>query len=170
MQRMSQVPGEASTRTEIEPGLSELKLQGGCGRAQFSQPKTREDVANEWWRESMNDLLFTLGEEKGKGVFLWDVNGKRYYDFLSGYSAVNQGHCHPRIINKLIEQAQKLTLTSRAFHNNLLGEYEKYMLLHEFLYCDFGGNLDKSKRSFMACIKNFVIRKFECEKKKLFLF
>ncbi|MBV9963073.1 MAG: ornithine--oxo-acid transaminase [Parafilimonas sp.] len=64
--------------------------------------------------------------EKGKGVFVWDVDGKKYYDFLSGYSAVNQGHCHPRIVNKLIEQAQKLTLTSRAFYNNLLGEYEKF--------------------------------------------
>ena len=65
--------------------------------------------------------------EKGVGVFLWDVDGKRYYDFLSGYSAVNQGHCHPKIIASLIEQAQKLTLTSRAFHNNLLGEYAKFI-------------------------------------------
>ena len=64
---------------------------------------------------------------KGEGVFLWDVDGKRYYDFLSGYSAVNQGHCHPKIIASLIEQSQKLTLTSRAFHNNLLGEYEKFI-------------------------------------------
>lgn len=65
--------------------------------------------------------------EKGAGVFLWDVDGKRYYDFLSGYSAVNQGHCHPRIINALIEQSKKLTLTSRAFHSNLLGEYSKFI-------------------------------------------
>jgi ornithine--oxo-acid transaminase len=65
--------------------------------------------------------------EKGKGVYVWDIDGKKYYDFLSGYSAVNQGHCHPRIINVLIEQAQKLTLTSRAFYNNLLGEYEKFI-------------------------------------------
>jgi ornithine--oxo-acid transaminase len=65
--------------------------------------------------------------EKGQGVFLWDVEGKRYYDFLSGYSAVNQGHCHPAIIASLIEQAQKLTLTSRAFHNNLLGEYAQFI-------------------------------------------
>lgn len=65
--------------------------------------------------------------ERGKGVFLWDVEGKRYYDFLSGYSAVNQGHCHPRIIEALIRQSQKLTLTSRAFYNNLLGEYEQYI-------------------------------------------
>jgi ornithine--oxo-acid transaminase len=65
--------------------------------------------------------------EKGEGVFLYDVDGKKYYDFLSGYSAVNQGHCHPAIIKTLQEQASKLTLTSRAFHNNILGEYEKYI-------------------------------------------
>jgi ornithine--oxo-acid transaminase len=64
---------------------------------------------------------------RGEGVFVWDVDGKRYYDFLSGYSAVNQGHCHPRIIEALTDQAQQLTLTSRAFHNNLLGEYEKFI-------------------------------------------
>ncbi len=65
--------------------------------------------------------------EKGEGVFLWDIEGKKYYDFLSGYSAVNQGHCHPRIIQSLIDQAKKLTLTSRAFHNNILGEYEQFI-------------------------------------------
>jgi len=65
--------------------------------------------------------------EKGEGIFMVDVEGEKYFDFLSAYSAVNQGHCHPKIINALTEQAQKLTLTSRAFHNNLLGEYEKYI-------------------------------------------
>jgi ornithine--oxo-acid transaminase len=65
--------------------------------------------------------------KKGQGIHLWDVDDKHYYDFLSGYSAVNQGHCHPKIIAALTEQAQTLTLTSRAFHNNLLGEYEKYI-------------------------------------------
>ena len=64
---------------------------------------------------------------RGKGVFVWDVDDNRYYDFLSGYSAVNQGHCHPRIINALLLQAQQLTLTSRAFHNNILGEYEQFI-------------------------------------------
>ncbi|MFZ1279307.1 MAG: ornithine--oxo-acid transaminase [Ignavibacteriaceae bacterium] len=64
---------------------------------------------------------------KGKGVWVWDVEGKKYLDFLSAYSAVNQGHCHPKIINTLIEQAQTLTLTSRAFYNNVLGEYEKFV-------------------------------------------
>ena len=65
--------------------------------------------------------------ERGEGVFLWDVDGKRYYDFLSGYSAVNQGHCHPKIIKALTDQSVKLTLTSRAFHSNLLGKYEKFI-------------------------------------------
>ncbi|WP_317124956.1 ornithine--oxo-acid transaminase [Taibaiella helva] len=65
--------------------------------------------------------------ERAEGVFMWDVEGKRYYDFLSGYSAVNQGHCHPKIIKAFIEQARKLTLTSRAFHSNLLGEYAEYI-------------------------------------------
>jgi len=65
--------------------------------------------------------------DRGKGVWVWDVEGKKYLDFLSAYSAVNQGHCHPKIINALTEQAQKLTLTSRAFYNSVLGEYEKYI-------------------------------------------
>lgn len=65
--------------------------------------------------------------DKGKGVYVWDIEGKRYYDFLSAYSAVNQGHCHPRLINALIEQSQKLTLTSRAFYNSMLGRFEEYI-------------------------------------------
>jgi ornithine--oxo-acid transaminase len=64
---------------------------------------------------------------RGEGVYVWDVEGKRYYDFLSGYSAVNQGHCHPKILNTFINQARKLTLTSRAFHNDVLGEFAKYI-------------------------------------------
>ncbi|WP_029036768.1 ornithine--oxo-acid transaminase [Salinimicrobium xinjiangense] len=63
---------------------------------------------------------------KGEGVYVWDVEGKKYFDFLSAYSAVNQGHCHPRIVGAMTEQAEKLTLTSRAFHNDILGRYEKY--------------------------------------------
>ena len=65
--------------------------------------------------------------KKGKGVYVWDVDDKKYFDFLSAYSAVNQGHCHPKIINALMDQAAKLTLTSRAFHNDVLGEYEKFV-------------------------------------------
>ena len=64
---------------------------------------------------------------KGEGIFVWDVDGKRYYDFLSAYSAVNQGHCHPKIVEALVQQAKTLTLTSRAFYNNCLGEYEKFI-------------------------------------------
>jgi ornithine--oxo-acid transaminase len=70
---------------------------------------------------------------RGLGVFVWDVDDRRYFDYLSGYSAVNQGHCHPRIIAALLEQAQKLTLTSRAFHSDLLGEYAQY-ITHYFGY------------------------------------
>ena len=65
--------------------------------------------------------------ERGEGVFVWDLDGKKYYDFLSAYSAVNQGHCHPKIVNALQEQAGKLTLTSRAFYNDVLGEYEAFI-------------------------------------------
>jgi ornithine--oxo-acid transaminase len=64
---------------------------------------------------------------KGEGVFVWDVEGKKYYDFLSSYSAVNQGHCHPKIVAALKEQADTLTLTSRAFHNDVLGQYEEFV-------------------------------------------
>ncbi|MDE3254086.1 MAG: ornithine--oxo-acid transaminase [Bacteroidota bacterium] len=83
------------------------------------------DLENQFGAHNYHPLPVVL--EKGEGVFLWDVEGKRYYDFLSGYSAVNQGHCHPRIIASLVAQAQKLTLTSRAFHNNLLGEYARFI-------------------------------------------
>lgn len=65
--------------------------------------------------------------EKGEGVFVWDTDGKKYFDFLSAYSAVNQGHCHPKIVGAMVEQAQKLTLTSRAFYNSSLGEFEEYV-------------------------------------------
>ena len=65
--------------------------------------------------------------KKGEGVYVWDVEDKKYFDFLSAYSAVNQGHCHPKIIKALTDQASKLTLTSRAFYNDVLGEYEKFI-------------------------------------------
>jgi ornithine--oxo-acid transaminase len=83
------------------------------------------DLEDKYGAHNYHPLPVVLN--RGEGVFLYDVDGKRYYDFLSGYSAVNQGHCHPKIIAALIEQAQQLTLTSRAFHSNLLGEYEKYI-------------------------------------------
>ena len=83
------------------------------------------DLENTYGAHNYHPIPVVL--EKGEGVYLFDVDGKKYFDFLSGYSAVNQGHCHPAIIKTLQEQAAKLTLTSRAFHNNLLGEYEKYV-------------------------------------------
>ena len=83
------------------------------------------DIEEKYGAHNYHPLSVVL--DRGAGVFVWDVDGKRYYDFLSGYSAVNQGHCHPQIIKALIEQSSKLTLTSRAFHSNLLGEYEKYI-------------------------------------------
>ena len=94
---------------------------------QVTSPNTAYYLAleNRFGAHNYHPLPVVL--ERGEGVYLWDVDGKRYYDFLSGYSAVNQGHCHPAILATLIEQSKRLTLTSRAFHNNLLGEYEKYI-------------------------------------------
>jgi len=89
------------------------------------------DLENTYGAHNYHPIPVVL--DRGEGVYLYDVDGKRYFDFLSGYSAVNQGHCHPAIIKTLHEQASKLTLTSRAFHNNLLGEYEKY-ITHYFGY------------------------------------
>jgi ornithine--oxo-acid transaminase len=83
------------------------------------------DWENQYGAHNYHPLPVVL--DRGVGVHVWDVEGKQYLDFLSAYSAVNQGHCHPRIIKTFIEQAQKLTLTSRAFYNSKLGEYEKYI-------------------------------------------
>lgn len=83
------------------------------------------EMENKYGAHNYHPLPVVL--EKGEGVYVWDVEGKKYYDFLSAYSAVNQGHCHPRIIKTLIDQAQKLTLTSRAFYNSQLGRYEQFI-------------------------------------------
>ncbi len=83
------------------------------------------DLENQYGAHNYHPLPVVLKE--GKGVFVWDVEGKKYYDFLSAYSAVNQGHCHPAIIQSLIEQAQKLTLTSRAFHSEELSNFTKFI-------------------------------------------
>ena len=83
------------------------------------------DLENKYGAHNYHPLPVVL--ERGEGVYVWDVEGKKYFDFLSAYSAVNQGHCHPKIIAALSEQAHKLTLTSRAFHNDILGSYEEYI-------------------------------------------
>ena len=83
------------------------------------------NLENKYGAHNYHPLPVVLS--KGEGVYVWDVEGKKYFDFLSAYSAVNQGHCHPKIINSLIEQSKILTLTSRAFYNDILGEYEKYI-------------------------------------------
>ena len=83
------------------------------------------DLENKYGAHNYHPLPVVLS--KGEGVYVWDVEGKKYYDFLSAYSAVNQGHCHPKIINALNEQSKVLTLTSRAFYNDVLGQYEKYI-------------------------------------------
>ncbi len=88
-------------------------------------PKDYMDRESKYGAHNYHPLPVVL--EKGKGVYLWDVEGKKYYDFLSAYSAVNQGHCHPKIVKALTDQAQLLTLTSRAFYNNVLGEFEEYV-------------------------------------------
>ena len=91
--------------------------------------KTQEfiDIENVYGAHNYHPLPVVL--ERGQGVYVWDVEGKRYFDFLSAYSSLNQGHCHPKILKALREQAGKLTLTSRAFYNNVLGDFEK--MLHE---------------------------------------
>ena len=98
---------------------------------------------------------------KGEGVYVWDVEGKKYYDFLSAYSAVNQGHCHPRIVNALTEQAKTSTLTSRAFYNDVLGEYEKYMT--EYFGFDKVLPMNTGAEAVETAIK--LCRKYAYEKK-----
>ena len=88
------------------------------------------DLENKYGAHNYHPLPVVLA--KGEGVYVWDVEGKKYYDFLSAYSAVNQGHCHPKIVNAMVQQAQTLTLTSRAFYNDMLGKFEKFA-------CEFFG-------------------------------
>lgn len=89
--------------------------------------KSEEFIAKESQYGAHNYHPLPVVLERGEGVYVWDVDGKKYYDFLSAYSAVNQGHCHPKIVNALVKQAQTLTLTSRAFYNDQLGIYEEYV-------------------------------------------
>ena len=94
---------------------------------QIHSSKTEEMIAkeNKYGAHNYHPLPVVL--EKGRGVHVWDVDGKKYFDFLSAYSAVNQGHCHPKIVNAMVQQAQTLTLTSRAFYNDQLGDFEEYV-------------------------------------------
>jgi ornithine--oxo-acid transaminase len=89
--------------------------------------KTREYIERENRFGAHNYHPIPVVLEKGEGIFVWDVEGKRYFDFLASYSALNQGHCHPKIVKALTEQAGKLAMTSRAFYNNILGEWEEFM-------------------------------------------
>ena len=103
------------------------------------------EIENEFGAHNYHPLPVVLN--KGEGVHVWDLEGKKYYDFLSAYSAVNQGHCHPKIIQALVDQSSKLTLTSRAFHNDVLGQY---------------GELDAENRckSNFSCIVILVLFRF----------
>ena len=117
------------------------------------------DLENKYGAHNYHPLPVVLS--RGEGVYVWDVEGKKYYDFLSAYSAVNQGHCHPTIINALTEQASKLTLTSRAFYNDVLGNYEKYVT--DYFGFDKVLPMNTGAEAVETAIK--LCRKFAYEKK-----
>ena len=98
----------------------------------LEQTESQKAIAleNKYGAHNYHPLPVVL--ERGEGVFVWDVEGKKYYDFLSAYSAVNQGHCHPKIVEAVKKQSETLALTSRAFYNDILGKYEKFA-------CEFFG-------------------------------
>ena len=117
------------------------------------------DLENKYGAHNYHPLPVVLS--KGEGVYVWDVEGKKYYDFLSAYSAVNQGHCHPTIIKALNDQANKLTLTSRAFYNDVLGNYEKYV--SEYFGFDKVLPMNTGAEAVETAIK--LCRKYAYEKK-----
>ncbi|MEL7833987.1 ornithine--oxo-acid transaminase [Fodinibius sp. Rm-B-1B1-1] len=119
------------------------------------------ELENKFGAHNYHPLPVVLS--KGEGVHVWDPEGNKYYDFLSAYSAVNQGHCHPRIINTLEEQAKKLTLVSRAFHSDLLGKYEEYM--HDLFGYDKLLPMNTGAEGVETAIK--LCRKWSYEKKNL---
>lgn len=119
------------------------------------------EVENQFGAHNYHPLPVVLS--KGKGVFVWDPEGNKYYDFLSAYSAVNQGHCHPRIIDKLKEQSEKLTLVSRAFYSDQLGAYEKFM--HDLFGYDKLLPMNTGAEGVETAIK--LCRKWSYEKKGL---
>ena len=107
------------------PAFSRCLRSTAATRAASAKSKAVFDLEDKYGAHNYGPIPVALSE--GNGVFVWDVEGKRYYDFLSAYSAVNQGHCHPKIVQALKDQAEKLALTSRAFYNDQLGQYEKYI-------------------------------------------
>lgn len=127
----------------------------------IEKTKTAEAIALEAQYGAQNYHPLPVVLHRGEGVFVWDVEGRKYYDFLSAYSAVNQGHCHPKIIGALNEQASKLTLTSRAFYNDRLGEYEKYVA--EFFGYDKVLPMNTGAEAVETAIK--LARKWGYEKK-----
>lgn len=119
------------------------------------------DLEDQYGAHNYHPLPVVISE--GEGVHVWDPEGNRYYDFLSAYSAVNQGHCHPRIVNKLKEQAEKLTLVSRAFYSDQLGDYEKFM--HDLFGYDKLLPMNTGAEGVETAIK--LCRKWSYEKKNL---
>ena len=96
---------------------------------EIAAPATSEEamaLENKYGAHNYHPLPVVL--DRGEGVYVWDIEGKQYFDFLSAYSAVNQGHCHPHIVKAMTDQTSKLTLTSRAFFNSNLGKYEKFVI------------------------------------------
>jgi len=119
------------------------------------------DLENKYGAHNYHPLPVVLS--KGEGVYVWDVEGEKYYDFLSAYSAVNQGHCHPKIIKALNDQGSKLTLTSRAFYNDVLGHYEKYVT--EYFGFDKVLPMNTGAEAVETAIK--LCRKYAYEKKNI---
>ncbi len=117
------------------------------------------DLENKYGAHNYHPLPVVLN--RGEGVYVWDVEGKKYYDFLSAYSAVNQGHCHPKIVNAMMEQAKTLALTSRAFHNDMLGKYEKFAC--EFFNFDKLLPMNTGAEAVETALK--ICRKWAYEKK-----
>lgn len=119
--RTTQLRNTSSTKLTSAASSAKAKEQAKIG-AKSQAVFDRED---KYGAHNYHPLPVAI--DTAKGIFMWDVEGNRYFDFLSAYSAVNQGHCHPKIINTLKEQADKVTLTSRAFYNTVLGEFEEYL-------------------------------------------
>jgi ornithine--oxo-acid transaminase len=117
------------------------------------------DLEDKYGAHNYHPLPVVL--DRGEGVYVWDVEGKQYFDFLSAYSAVNQGHCHPRIVGAMTEQAQRLTLTSRAFYNSRLGEFEKYIT--EYFNFDKFLPMNSGAEAVETAIK--IARKYGYEKR-----